>query len=206
MLHLDALTAAQREALAVIAPVASAESFYLAGGCGLALHLGHRLSVDLDMFRREPLADPLVLARRLKEQRTRFTTTSRAEGTLHGRCRGVPISFMEYRYPFVRRVVAAGLPCRIASVEDIGCMKLAAIVDRGAKKDFVDLHFILRRVSLSKLLQDYRKKFAVEDTTAVRIALAYFDDAEPHPMPAMIADVNWDELKASIRESVRALR
>lgn len=52
--HWEALTLATREAFQHVAQLRFIQRFYLAGGTGLALHLGHRFSIDLDFFSQEP--------------------------------------------------------------------------------------------------------------------------------------------------------
>ena len=64
--HPEGLKLRQREVLPDLARVASRYDFYLAGGTAIALHLGHRHSVDFDWFRQPLLEGPLELARALK--------------------------------------------------------------------------------------------------------------------------------------------
>jgi len=76
-------------------------------------------------------------------------------------------------------------------------MKLAAIIDRGTRKDMVDLFYILQRVSLETLFQVAAVKYARVRTFAVSAtrALAYFDDAEALPMPRMVDKTPWSTMK-----------
>jgi hypothetical protein len=76
-------------------------------------------------------------------------------------------------------------------------MKLAAIINRGTRKDLVDLYFILQSVPVEKIFEvasvKYRRVpgFSV---SALR-ALAFFDDAEAVPMPQMIDQTPWTKMK-----------
>jgi hypothetical protein len=63
-----------------------------------------------------------------------------AEGMLHGEVAGVPTSFLDDPYPRLRRLLRAREGFRVASLDDLACMKLSALVDRGAKKDFLVAH------------------------------------------------------------------
>ena len=88
---------------------------------------------------------------------------------------------------------------KIASLEDIALMKIAAIIGRGSKKDFIDTYFILKNgIGLSKLLKLSHKKFShVRDVSIQALqALVYFDDAEAEPMPKMSLPIKWETVKS----------
>jgi hypothetical protein len=95
-LHREALGRWQRLLLPRLAPLAREHGFYLAGGTGLALQVGHRRSVDFDWFREDPIDDPLRLAADLRAPDFRFETDRVEKGTLHGRASGVRVSFLQY--------------------------------------------------------------------------------------------------------------
>jgi len=86
---------------------------------------------------------------------------------------------------------------RIASIEDIACMKLVAISRRGAKRDFIDLYFIAQHVGLGELLTLYERKYAEIRYNLVHLkkSLVFFDDAEGVPMPDMLVPANWAHVK-----------
>ncbi len=146
--HWEALTAETQLSFHLVEKLPFIERFYLAGGTGLALHLGHRFSVDLDFFSsfadavspderaslREAFEDPSLLI------------TFDKDMTFGATWRGVGISFFRLvQYPLVQPpTILNGVP--IASIPEIGAMKLAAIIDRGTRKDLVDLYFILQQV------------------------------------------------------------
>jgi predicted nucleotidyltransferase component of viral defense system len=87
---------------------------------------------------------------------------------------------------------------KLASVEDIAAMKLAAVTGRGSRKDFVDLFFILEKYTLPQLFDFYRQLYPDGSEFQVLKSLVYFDDAEIEPMPVMIKPVIWEEVKARI--------
>jgi hypothetical protein len=125
--------------------------------------------------------------------------TERIEkGTLHARARGVRVSFLEYRYPLLKplREVES---LRLAALEDIAAMKLAAVAQRGSKKDFVDVFALGGRFGLGDMLASYRKKYGVEDVGHVLVALAYFDDADRERTPMLLLRQSWPDVKATIR-------
>lgn len=92
------------------------------------------------------------------------------------------------------------------NLEDLAAMKLAAVGQRGTKRDFFDVHALVGALgSLARLIECYAEKFPVADVMHVRIALVYFDDAESDPDPQMLTATSWDEVRADLRRWVKAL-
>lgn len=92
---------------------------------------------------------------------------------------------------------------KVASLEDIACMKLSAISSRGSKKDFIDLYFILQKFSLGELLALFEKKFKGVNYQMSHIlkSLVYFEEAEKQPDPEFLVDVDWNEVRKTLEES-----
>lgn len=206
--HPEALTPELEAVLRRVGPVATRGGFYLGGGTAVAIHLGHRRSLDLDWFSPEAFRDPLGLARGLREERgLAFETMAVEPGTLRGLVSGVRVSFLEYRYPTLSPPERwPDLDVRVASLDDLATMKLAAIAQRGARKDFVDLYALVREHgSLAKLLDLYQKRYEIRDPGHVLYALSYFDEAEQAPMPKMLWEEEWPEIRAAVERWVRDL-
>lgn len=199
-LHLEVLDPPQREALAALGAVLGPRGFYLGGGTGIALHLGHRVSFDLDWFTAGELQDPMALAGAIRAAGVGFETARVAPGTLDGQVGGVPVTLLEYRYPLL--LPCADAPeagCRIASLDDLACMKLAAVAQRGSRKDFVDVYALgLRHRPLREMIELYRRKYSTDDIGHLLYALSYFDDAERDPMPRMRWPDPWDAIRKAI--------
>ena len=177
----------------------------LAGGTGLALWLGHRLSDDFDFFRNEGMDLPGLhgVFRKLGA----YETLQEAENTLTLLASGTKISFFQIpdRFLFEPR------PYRffsLADIRDIALMKLIAISARGSRKDFVDLYSILRS---DILLQDcfslLPKKYGPGRVNAYHIlkSLTYFEDAEKEPLPRMLVPFDWEECKAFFAREAHAI-
>jgi len=179
-------------------------SFYLSGGTGLSLQLGHRESEDLDFFNQDSF-----VPQRLETELAPFGSlrqTELAEGTLNTFLNEVKLQFLEYPYPLLQPFVEwKGM--KISSVIDIGCTKLQTISMRGSKKDFVDLYFLLERHSLEELLLYAQEKYAQSDYSQTHIikSLVYFEDAEGQPMPKMHKPAQWEEIKAKIVSEAKSL-
>ena len=115
----------------------------------------------------------------------------------------IKVDFVKYRYELINPPILED-DLVLASIEDIAAMKLAAITGRGSKKDFVDLYFILQKYSLLDIFEFYRSKFPDGSDFMVYKSLSYFEDAEIEPMPRMIKEVTWNEVKSRIISEVRA--
>jgi len=204
-MHAEVMPPAQQGLLRRLGPLAARRGFYLGGGTAVAIHLGHRRSVDLDWFTGEPLTEPLRLAAALREAGVPVAVEAVEAGTLHGEADGVRLSFLEYRYPLVHPPVEwAPFGCSLASLEDLACMKLSAVAGRGARKDFLDLYALGRRhLSLPRMLDLYQRKFQTADVGHVLFSLTYFDDAEVEAMPEMLWDLDWQDVRRTIEGWVR---
>jgi len=202
------ITSEQEAALRRLRPVLAPES-YLAGGVAIALTLGHRYSRDLDIF--VPVDfDAERLSERLQAEVLDVRMTGTAHSTLHLEVSGVPTSILGYRYPLLHEPQHhAALGVRVASLEDLLCMKLSAIASRGLARDFWDLWELLEHGvaagSLSTALALYQEKFASDDVGHVVRSLAYFDDAEAGPLPRGLNQNHWSQIRRSIEERVRSL-
>jgi len=199
--HVEVLEDAQRTLLARLGPAAEAAGFVLGGGTAIALHLGHRVSADFDWFTAGDF-DPHALAKEFD-----VAVADVADGTLHADADGVRVSFLRFPYrTLVDPVPLDGFGCRAASLDDLAAMKLAAVAQRGTKRDFVDVHALVHAIGpLDRLIELYRRKFDVADATHVAVALAYFDDAEADPMPRMLSGVSWGAVRSDLQARVKAL-
>ena len=203
----DGLVESQLEVLRKAGRWLSQRQFYLAGGTALAIYLRHRRSVDLDWFTMERLSDPIGFAQALRDEGIIFITDQTAPGTLHGQVSGVRVSFLEFRYPLLSPLAHwEEIDIHLASLDDLACMKLSAVAQRGSKKDFFDIYALcMQHRPLTELLELYRNKFSVTDIGPVIYGLAYFDDAESERDPLLLEKVNWEKVKQAIVKWVREI-
>jgi hypothetical protein len=184
-----------KTALAILAKSGLVGDGYLAGGSSLALHFGHRYSLDFDFFSQKTF-DPHKLAHDLKKI-GQFKQTIAKGISLIGEFNKIKFSYFQYNYPLIGKL-SSFLGINIASVDDIAAMKIVALMDRGTKRDFVDLYEIIRRgKSLEDILKLYDKKYKTleENMFSIIKSLQYFDDAQDTDMPKMIASVSWEKAK-----------
>ena len=181
------------------------EPFYLAGGTSLALHIGHRRSVDFDFFtsRNFDTREIIGKLRNLGE----FELFHEAGNTLNGSVNNVRISFFSYRYPLIGKL-HKHVCLSVADLIDIALMKLEAISGRGSRKDFIDLYFLLHYFSLTELFEQYPFKYGKQVSNHYHLlkSLIYFEDAEEQPMPVMVTDISWEQVRKSIIAEVKKIR
>jgi hypothetical protein len=111
--------------------------FYLAGGTGLALQFGRRLSLDLDFFAPEHFDEEALVQR--MQALAGFTLVAKGPNSLQATTEKMKIGFLGYAYPVLFPSTSC-LGVTIADPRDIACMKVSAIASRGTKRDFVDLY------------------------------------------------------------------
>jgi hypothetical protein len=181
------------------------DRFYLAGGMGLALQFGHRLSIDLDFFAKEQFDEDRLLQR--VQGLGEFSLVAKAPYTLHATLGPTKISFLGYAYPMLFST-GSFEGVAVAAPREIACMKLTAIASRGTKRDFVDLYLCARQFGLQELLHLFGRKYAEARYSKPHLlkSLVYFADAEKDPMPQMLVPLEWDAVKLFfIREAPRIL-
>jgi len=186
------------------------DNWYLAGGTGLALQVGHRRSFDLDFFT-EKKDFEVTFVERLLLEKGDWVTTHSDRGTLYGLFKGAKMSFIAY--PFFRPS-SAHVQCgtvRILVPDDIAAMKIVALSQRGKKRDFVDLYWYgaIHKGSLTDTLQRTVAQYPDKKHSLPHFikSLAYFADAEEDPMPQLFFEATWDSIKKYFeRAAVEAAR
>ena len=181
------------------------EKTYLAGGTALALQFGHRISIDFDFFTPMDFISQDIIKKLEKIGKFVFQE-SKEKNTLLGLFQGVKFSLFKYDYPLVKPTINY-LGIELVSPEDIFAMKIAAIIDRGTIKDFIDVYFLIKKgISLEQSLDYYNKKYnaLANNIYSIIKSLTYFDDADLKEMPEMIEKIDWEEIKKFFeKETVR---
>lgn len=177
----------------------------LAGGTALAFHIGHRVSEDLDFFRGKEVRGESLISE-IRKTRNPFGIISEGEGYLVAKVGGVKVSFFQYDYPFLERPMTLD-GIQVAGILDIATMKVIAISQRGTRRDFIDLYFVLQEIPFHKVAEHMVRRFGKERINPVHIgkSLVYFSDAESNPEPLYAAgkDLSWDTVKKFFRHHVK---
>jgi predicted nucleotidyltransferase component of viral defense system len=177
------------------------KDFYLVGGTALALQKGHRFSIDLDLFTTKSF-DVSELNHVLTNQFDNFVLTNESGQMMFALINNVNVDFVKMGYPTLFNPTIED-DVRMLDIRDIAPMKLKAIVQRGSKKDFFNLFYILQELKLIEVLDLYKKKFNQNEIFHVIKSLSYFEDAENDFDPILFdKNLTWDDIKEKIKTEI----
>ena len=199
----DILDESRKKALLLLKPVSG--DFYLAGGTALAIQLGHRDSVDFDFFTKNEFENnhlfeeikEIFFASEVKKIQDEKWTLTILVGNL------IKVSFFTHKYSLIKPLLVCDY-VNLASLEDIGAMKLLAITTRSATKDYVDLFFILQKIQLADLLKFTAKKYPLLDENLILKSLVFFDDLVDEPIRYKNSNrIKFDLVKMFLTDTVK---
>ncbi|HQW56338.1 MAG TPA: nucleotidyl transferase AbiEii/AbiGii toxin family protein [Saprospiraceae bacterium] len=202
MLHTETVQPGLLALLEKLMRVDSLMNYNLVGGTALALYIGHRLSIDIDLFGSGELDTNNVVAD--LSDLGDLKTIQLSKNIKIFELNKIKLDIVTYQYRLIQKPLLNNF-IRIASKEDISAMKLNAISGRGSKKDFIDLYFLLKEFSLKEIMDFYLQKYSSGSEFMVYKSLTYFDDANKQPMPEMISQVDWSEIKNYISDETGKL-
>lgn len=173
--------------------------FNLVGGTALALKIGHRLSVDIDLFSTTPF-DAKALAEHLAASYAATEIRTLTNGVF---CfvDNIKIDLIAHQYSLVDRIeMSDGI--RIVSLLDIGAMKLNAIFGSGKRyKDFVDMYSLLEQFTLNELLDACQQKYPDLNINMVKHSLIHFEDVILAPIDFIGPEVKWSTITDRLRQA-----
>lgn len=175
--------------------------FILVGGTALALQIGHRLSIDLDLFTQKDF-DNQILGEYLSEE-YRFSTDFLAKNTLKGFIETVKCDFIAHKYAYAAPVIIEN-EIRMASLLDIAAMKLNAIAHNGTRyKDFIDMYFLLEHYSLEACLSAFSIKYPNTNPIIAIKGMAYFEDINfEYDTPVLLEPLDFEQVKKRLLAAI----
>jgi len=160
------------------------DGFILAGGTALALQIGHRQSVDIDLFSKQGF-DPGLLIQKL-ENDFNFSTDLIEENTLKGSIDNIKTDILTHSYKDVSDPLLIG-NILLFGKEDIAAMKINAIsVSGNRSKDFIDIYFLLDFFTIEQMVGFYLTKYSQRNPFHAIKSLIYFNDISTKDWPVMI--------------------
>ena len=198
----------QDRALEQLTTILDTRLFYLAGGSAVALHLGHRISNDVDLFSASDKVNLQSLRRRITTK-ARAEVVSLSDASLRLVLESASVDIVKYPYPLLEppRSGPHGFP--VAGLRDLAAMKLATIAGRGLRRDFWDLFEINRKaIPLAEAVESYLARFGLGEPDVYHLAraLTYFVDAERDPLfPLGLTQTKWERIKSFFRKEAPTL-
>ena len=197
MLYYKTIAPETLELLKKIQEIELFKKLRLVGGTSLALQIGHRISIDLDLFGEinVPKLEITTALNQLGILKTIHSTNNIFIYSLNG----IKVAIVNYPYPWLSNTLKID-QTNLATTKDIAAMKLAAITGRGSKKDFIDIYFLFKQYTLKQMLHFYNEKYHDGSEFLVLKSLAYFTDADDEIMPKMLNIITWNTMKEKIKE------
>ncbi len=184
--------------------LSSFTEFYLAGGTALAFQLGHRRSVDFDLFSTEPL-QPRLLAHLKRVTARPISVTYSSPEQLNVLAGDVKVTFLYFPYPVIDAfIIHRGVS--LASMREIAAMKAFSIGKRLSYKDYVDWYFMLKekRVALAEAMEHARKKFSGDFSDRLFLGqLASIREVQTQTIDFLHDAVKRDDIEQFLKEQVR---
>ena len=183
------------------------QGFYMAGGTALALQIGHRTSLDFDFYTEEKF-DPKKLREKFDKKFKKVQEIYIAEDTLGLDADGIKMSFFRYSYRLIRSYVQMEDIC-LASKEDIAAMKILAISQRGKRRDFIDMYFLIKEFGLREIIEFTKEKYPMFNIYVGLQGLLYFKDADEDSEKQrfkMLQKADWWRIKKYIIREVNFLK
>ena len=202
MLYTQTVEAGTYELLKSIMNDSTFSQFALAGGTALSLLIGHRKSIDLDLFTTEEFS-PSELEKYLQEKYA-FRGDFMEGFSLKGEADGVKLDFILHDYPNVEsRLQEDGI--RLYGLKDIAAMKLSAISDNGTRlKDFIDVAYLSGYLSLKEMLTAFETKYPQTNPYRVVKGLNYYDDIRfTERIDLLGKDFKWEDITTRLSAMTR---
>lgn len=203
MLHTETVEPDTLSVLKRLMALPSLQSFALVGGTALSLRYGHRTSVDLDIFFHEKFDHATVIAELEKEFKSGFSYKQQhTQFGIFCFVHGVKVDIVHFPHLPIAEMETDD-KIRFYSDADIAAMKIQAVLGRGKKKDFWDLHELLQHYSLQQIMDWHKQKYPSQ-MLAISIphALTYFVDADESETPVSLKGQTWEGIKKSISKTV----
>lgn len=197
MLHKETVSTEMWELLQKLMKDEMLKDFNLVGGTALSLQIGHRISIDIDLFTTKGFEEQALL-KHLANKYPAVLIRDMFKNTILLDIDKIKVDILAHRYPWQKPIeIKDGV--RLASLEDIGAMKLHAIFQNGTRiKDFIDINFLLEHHPLKTYLQTYQNKYGGNPAMA-SYALLHHDNIDKEAKVKMLQGKEADMKKITER-------
>jgi hypothetical protein len=203
MLHKDSFIISQKtfKLIQELQAIPELKDFVLVGGTSLALQLGHRNSIDIDLFNQEDFDSDYLLA--LLKNKYTVQEVFRRNNTIISLINNIKTDFIKHDYPYLQDpITEEGIT--FLGKADIAAMKCHAIVQSGKRlKDFIDIYFLLEHYSMNQMVGFYQEKYAHSNPMIALKAISFFDDIDPDiDPPKLLKPLQLNKIKKRILDAI----
>ncbi len=173
-MHLEIFNGRQNEMLPFIQPYT--KNYYMVGGTAIALHLGHRSSIDFDLFTIHPINKTKIKKAVSQSPFKSYIIVEKAD-QIHFVVNDVKLTF--FQFPFdINATIFHKQYFRIPELLTLSAMKAFALGGRGKWKDYLDLYFIIKGFySITEICNEAIRLFPGVFSPSLFIKqLSYFED------------------------------
>jgi hypothetical protein len=194
MLYTQTVAPNTLELLTKLMNDATFDQFLLVGGTSLALQIGHRISIDLDLFCNQTFDEQKLADYLRREYHLELDFIDKE--TVKGEIEGIKVDCIAHKYPWISTPInLSGI--RLAGQEDLAAMKLNAIVGNGTRiKDYVDIAYLSSKITFNEMINAYQTKYASNGIMVLK-AIAYFEDVNfKEPITMLNAsNFEWEKIR-----------
>ena len=204
-MHLEALRSKQKK---IFEKISEFPGFYLVGGTALALQIGHRISIDFDLFSSKNISPSLIGKVRRVFKEFKVKTILDHPEQLSVVVEGVKVDFVKYKFPVVLGLIEFK-NVKMLKVPEIAAMKAYALNYRGTFKDYVDLYFILKdkHSTLTEIKRIADKKYKQEFNFRLFLEqLIYLKDLEKEEIKFLKKKVSSSEIEDFFKKEVKKIK
>lgn len=201
MLYKETVETTTLELLASLQQEEILKDFFLVGGTALSLQIGHKISIDLDLFTQKPFGTENVLT--VLEKKYNYHLDFQSKNSLKGEIGGVKVDLIAHQHPLCQDLIIIN-NIRMATLLEISAMKLNAIMVNGTRlKDFVDIAFLSGFLSLNDMIKAYEIKYQTRNTITIIKSVSYFSDINYNePIKLVATNFEWFLIENRLRQIV----
>ena len=212
MLYYSTVSPDLKSVLKIVMDSDILKPFRLVGGTSLSLQLGHRISIDIDLFTDSDYGslnfEDIETFLKSKFSFIVFSSelTSFGKSYFIGSSENNAVKLdVFYSDPFIDDELLID-NIRLASLKDITAMKIEVIQNGGRKKDFWDLHELLNYFSLEEMLAFHKIRYPFShDSDLIIKNFTNFQIADEDFEVLCLKGKHWEVIKSDFENLIKQM-
>lgn len=200
-LHYETISSELKEIIKTVSKNTYFDSFRLFGGTALSLQIGHRISTDADFVSEKSFDRDDLIFETQKLFQGNVKNIRQNNVGVYMEIDAIKVDFVSWNNPFIREDLVID-DIRLMHKSEIVATKLNAVLNRGEKKDYVDIAVMLNELSLREMFNVFKEKYGFVDEMQLIKYLCSYSDIDFQPQPNMLIDFDWTKAKEVIKQSI----